>query len=278
MRKSLIMIVFPNAKINIGLYITHKRLDGYHNIETVFYPIPLCDVLEITINHNSNQVFFDNTGLQINGNPSDNLCVKAYQLLQKQFHLQGVDMVLYKKIPMGAGLGGGSSNAAFVLKLTNTLFNLNLSNNQLAELASQLGSDCAFFVYNEPMLAHGRGDELSPITINLKNYFLVVVKPPIHVSTAEAYQLISPKTPAFNLAEVIKQPVENWHQLIANDFEEPIFKKYPQIADIKNRLYQLGAVYASMSGSGSSVFGLFNSQIDIENKFPDSFVFMSKLS
>ena len=252
------MITFPNAKINLGLNITEKRPDGYHNLETVFYPVPLEDALEITILNDSKQKFaLHQSGLEISGEPENNLVVKAYLLLDKEFHLPPVEIHLYKHIPSGAGLGGGSSDAAFMLKLLNEHYNLQLSDNQLEDYAATLGADCAFFIKNTPTYAEGIGNIFSPIELSLKGYRIMIVKPDVFVSTREAFANIRPHRPEYPVREVIRRPVAEWKDTLINDFEASVFPQYPVIGEIKEELYHQGAIYASMSGSGSSVFGLF---------------------
>lgn len=265
------MITFPNAKINIGLNIIEKRSDGFHNLETVFYPINLSDILEF-IPIDGNETIFENSGLEIDGNPNDNLCVKAYDLLKADFDLPSVKIHLHKIIPFGAGLGGGSSDAAFMLKSINEQFNLSLSNEKLKEYASKLGADCSFFIENKPSFGIDKGDVLTEIELDLKDYHFVIVKPNIHVPTAVAYSNVKPKFPKIRLQEAIKQPIETWKNNITNDFENSIFKVFPEIENIKNKLYEQGAIYASMSGSGSSVFGIFKDKIDFSKIFSEYFV------
>jgi 4-diphosphocytidyl-2-C-methyl-D-erythritol kinase len=252
------MITFPNAKINLGLNITEKRADGYHNLETVFYPVPMEDALEITVAGSSECKFiWHQSGRAIAGKAEDNLAVKAYLLLDRDFDLPPVEIYLYKHIPLGAGLGGGSANAAFMLKLLNERFELRLDEKKLEEYAAILGADCAFFIKNTPAFAEGIGDILSPVSLSLQGYGLVVVKPDIFVSTREAFSLVCPRQPECSLKELIAQPVSAWKGLIKNDFEESVFPQYPIIGEVKQELYKQGAVYAAMSGSGASVFGLF---------------------
>jgi len=258
------MVLFPHCKINLGLQIVSKRSDGYHNIETCFYPVPWTDILEIIKAEN---FAFSSSGISIPGKEEDNLCVKAYQLLQNDFGLSPVHIHLHKVIPTGAGLGGGSSDAAFTLRALNSIFNLKLSGQQLREYASRLGSDCSFFIEDKPMLGTGRGEELSPASINLKGLFLVLVKPEIHVSTAEAYGGVKPKLPAIPLSNILGSHLSVWRNVLVNDFEQSVFEKYPAISSIKHSLYNQGALYASMSGSGASVFGIFNSYVDLKNTF-----------
>ena len=252
------MITFPNIKINLGLSITEKRPDGYHNLETVFYPVALEDALEIRTNPEAQQKFtLHQHGMEIAGNPENNLVVKAYLLLDKEFHLPPVEIHLYKHIPSGAGLGGGSSDAAFMLKLLNEHYNLQLSDKQLEDYAATLGADCAFFIKNTPTYAEGIGNIFSPIELSLKGYRIMIVKPDVFVSTREAFANIRPHRPEYPVREVIRRPVAEWKDTLINDFEESVFPQYPVIGEIKEELYHQGAIYASMSGSGSSVFGLF---------------------
>ena len=252
------MIAFPNIKINLGLSITEKRPDGYHNLETVFYPVALEDALEIRTSPNADRKFtLHQHGMEIAGNPEDNLVVKAYLLMDKEFHLPPIEIHLYKHIPSGAGLGGGSSDAAFMLKLLNEHYNLQLSDNQLEDYAATLGADCAFFIKNTPTYAEGIGNIFSPIELSLKGYRIMIVKPDVFVSTREAFANIRPHRPEYPVREVIRRPVAEWKDTLINDFEASVFPQYPVIGEIKEELYHQGAIYASMSGSGSSVFGLF---------------------
>ena len=252
------MITFPNAKINLGLNIVEKRPDGYHNLETIFYPVPVEDALEVNILNESNEKFrLHQAGLEIEGEAENNLVVKAYKLLDAEFNLPPVDIHLFKHIPSGAGLGGGSSDAAYMLKLLNEKFNLELTNETLEEYAARLGADCAFFIRNTPTYAEGIGNIFSPISLSLKGYQIVLVKPDIFVSTREAFAQIKPHRQTVPLKEVIKYPMEEWRELMVNDFEESVFPQFPGIKEIKEKLYKQGAIYAAMTGSGSSVFGLF---------------------
>lgn len=254
------MITFPNVKINLGLSITEKRPDGYHNLETVFYPVALEDALEVRTSSATapDQKFtLHQHGLEIAGKPEDNLVAKAYQLLDEEFNLPPVDIHLFKHIPSGAGLGGGSSDAAFMLKLLNEHFHLNLPDNQLEAYAATLGADCAFFIRNKPTFAEGIGNIFSPIELSLSGYGIMIVKPDIFVSTREAFSNIHPKRSERPIKEVIQRPVSEWKETLINDFEASVFPLHPAIEAIKQELYNQGAAYASMSGSGSSVFGLF---------------------
>ncbi len=250
------MVVFPNCKINLGLHITGKRADGYHELETIFYPVQLKDVLE-TVSTDGEMVF-TTSGMDIPGNTDNNLCIKAYQLLKKDFpRLPAIRMHLHKIIPMGAGLGGGSADGAFALTLLNDQFNLNLSTDQLIQYAAMLGSDCPFFIINQPCFAEGRGEILSPVSLNLSGYQFVLVHPGIHISTKWAFEQLTPAKSPVPLTHIIAQPIESWKDLLYNDFEAPIARMHPQISSIKNALYEDGAVYASMSGSGSTIFGIY---------------------
>lgn len=252
------MITFPNAKINLGLNIVEKRPDGYHNLETIFYPIPLQDALEITPWEDGERKYkLAQSGIQIAGDDEHNLVVKAYKLLDSLHNLPPIEINLLKHIPSGAGLGGGSADAAFMLCMLNQHFQLNIPNEQLEVYAAQLGADCAFFVENKPTFAEGIGNIFSPIELSLKGYKLLLVKPDIFVSTRDAFAQIKPKRPSISLKEVAKMPIEAWKTYMVNDFEESVFPQFPAIADIKAKLYDMGAIYASMSGSGSSVFALF---------------------
>ncbi len=257
------MIVFPNCKINLGLHILSKRKDGFHNIETVFYPVKFTDALEVILgSQNGYSVEFTGTGLQIDGNAEDNLCIKVYSLLKKDFpQLPVVKIHLHKAIPMGAGLGGGSADAAFMLKLLNDKFKLNLSTEQLINYALQLGSDCPFFIHNKPCFATGRGEMLEELALKLSPYSIVLVNPRIHINTGWAFSQIRPSLPKKSIREIIQQPVTNWKAELKNDFEEVVFAAHPEIRGIKEALYKQGALYAAMSGSGSTVFGIFNSAV-----------------
>ncbi len=257
------MITYPNAKINLGLNIVEKRPDGYHNLETIFYPINLQDALEVTLLEGDKEYELTLSGTPIEGNPEDNLVVKAYRLLKEDYpHIAPVDIHMYKHIPTGAGLGGGSADAAFMIKLLNDKFNLGLSIEEMENYAARLGADCAFFIQNKPVFASGIGNIFEPIQLSLKGYFLVLVKPDIFVSTKNAFSLITPKMPVQSLKEIVRMPVETWRATMKNDFENSVFKKFPEIAAIKDKLYDMGAIYASMSGSGSSVYGIFREQVE----------------
>lgn len=267
------MILFPNAKINLGLNILRKREDGYHELETVFYPIGLKDGLEF-IENKGNLVIFSSSGLSLNIDPEENIVVKAYRLLAADFPLPGLDIHLHKVIPFGAGLGGGSSDAAFLLKGLNDYFELGLFVSQLKKYALKLGADCSFFLENKPAFACGIGEQLQTINFSLKGYYLVLVKPPFGVGTKAAYAAIKPDIPKHSLPELIKQSPDQWQTRIVNDFEASVFPLFPAIAQIKTKLLELGAVYAAMSGSGSSVYGLFKTEPQLSvTDFPaDSFI------
>ena len=300
------MIAFPNAKINIGLNVVAKREDGYHDIETVFYPVLLQDALEIKpmrpldpaqlrkrleagLLVQPDDVFLhyrilpkkedipccslEMTGNEFPFSAADNLVVKAYLLLQKDFDLPSIDIKLHKHIPSGAGLGGGSSDCAFMISLLNRRFNLRMRESMMERYAAQLGSDCAFFIANTPSIATGRGEILNPISLSLKGYTILLVKPDVSVSTAEAYAGVTPHKPTVSLAEAVMRPVSEWKECVFNDFEPSVFKKYTLLAEIKQRLYSLGAEYAAMTGSGSTIYGIFRTPLDNPaDLFPDMFV------
>ena len=273
--KNEFMLCFPNAKINWGLNIVNKRPDGYHNIETIFYPIPVVDALEIT---HAETLSFSQTGIKIDTPIEKNLVVKALNLLKKQYKIPDVEIHLLKAIPFGAGLGGGSADAAFMLKLLNDYFKLHISIEKLEELASEIGADCPFFIRNKPVFASGIGNIFEPINLSLKGYYLCLIKPEIMVSTPEAYSKVIPKVPVISLKEIIQRPISEWKQWMVNDFESSVFSKYPEIESIKNLLYRKGAVYAAMSGSGSSVFGLFEEATHLKSLFNGCFVWEGPLT
>lgn len=248
------MVGFPNIKINIGLNIVAKRADGFHNIESIFYPIQIFDVIEVL---ESDELSFNASGIEIPGEPSNNLCLKAYKLLEKDFDIPKVQINLHKVIPIGAGLGGGSADAAFTLKLLNSKFDLKINNAKLIDYARCLGSDCAFFIENTPKYCFGKGDEFEPVALDLSAYRLVIVYPNLHISTPEAYSGVVPKPSNMALKELVKMPIGEWKGNIKNDFEDSLFIKYPVLESIKQALYEKGALYASMSGSGSTIYGIF---------------------
>jgi len=250
------MIIFPPCKINIGLQVISRRDDGYHNIATSFYPLPLTDALEIIT---SAELSFHVSGNAIPGNTKDNLCLKAYHLLKKDYpRLPPVDIYLHKVIPIGAGLGGGSSDAAYMLRLLNTKHRLAITWEKLQKYASMLGSDCAFFLQDRPCCATGRGDQLYPFSgEDLSHYHFMLVCPDIHINTAEAYKGIIPAMPSVPLPDLLRRPIDTWKDTLVNDFEKPVFEAYPALAEIKETLYRHGALYASLSGSGAAVYGIF---------------------
>lgn len=267
------MIVFPNAKINFGLNIVEKRKDGFHNLETIFYPFDLCDILEVVeaSDLGRGEYHFVPSGIKVDCLPEDNIVIKAYKLISEKYDIPGVKIYLHKNIPYGAGLGGGSADAAFMLKVLNDNFNLGISNKELEEYAAELGSDCPFFINNTPVFAHGRGELFDNTELDLDEMYMVLVKPDISVSTPIAYAGITPKSPEFDLRNISDLDVKDWKENVVNDFESSVFKKFPEIGDIKNKLYEKGAVYAAMSGSGASVFALFEKEVDLKDSFPDCF-------
>ncbi|MEO8764692.1 MAG: 4-(cytidine 5'-diphospho)-2-C-methyl-D-erythritol kinase [Ginsengibacter sp.] len=268
------MIVFPNCKINLGLNIISKRDNGYHNIESVLFPVKLYDALEI-LQGNRQGAQLTVTGIPA-GNTADNLCVKAYNLLKKHYpQLPGINMHLHKAIPSGAGLGGGSADAVSVLQLLDSRFSLGISQKKMQEYALDLGSDCPFFLINKPCLASGRGEVLEPLTLSLQGYKILLIHPAIHIPTATAFKQITPSIPEIKIKQAITQPIETWKGRLVNDFEKIIFTGYPEIKKIKNNLYDQGAVYASMTGSGSTVYGIFKN--DLPLNFPSKHGYFYKL-
>ncbi|HEU5168807.1 MAG TPA: 4-(cytidine 5'-diphospho)-2-C-methyl-D-erythritol kinase [Chitinophagaceae bacterium] len=263
------MVSFPNCKINLGLNIVNKRGDGYHDIETVFFPVHLKDALEVI----EKETFeFSTSGSAIEGEAEKNLCIKAYQLLKRDFpHLPPVQMHLHKAIPVGAGLGGGSADGAFILKSLNKKFELNLSEEDMINYSLELGSDCPFFILNKPCYATGRGEILEQIDLDLLTYKIIIVHPGVHISTAWAFANINRSRPVKSIKEIIMQPVETWKEELKNDFEIPVFTQRPEIKKIKGELYSAGAVYASMSGSGSAVYGIFDKANKASLFFPENY-------
>lgn len=262
------MITFPIAKINLGLNVVERRPDGYHNLETVFYPVRIADALEVQAMDEQFPSVTDCdlkvTNMDIEGDEQRNLVVRAYQLLKHDFPgLPRVHVHLYKNIPTQAGMGGGSSDCAGMLRLLNEQFQLGLTVQQLCSYAARLGADCAFFVESRPAYAEGIGEQLHPVDLDLSGWHLAVVRPDIPVSTKEAFSLIEPRHPALNCREVVSQPVEKWRGMLVNDFEQSVFAIHPELAEVKQQLYDLGAVYAAMSGSGSSLFGLFRQPVSL---------------
>lgn len=279
------MITFPCAKINLGLNIVSKRPDGYHNLETVFYPIPLTDALEIKYMDekfpSESPCDLKITGKDVDCNEEDNLVIKAYQLLAADFQLPRVHAHLVKRIPTQAGLGGGSSDAAYMIHLLDERFRLNIGIPEMERYAAKLGADCAFFITADPSYAEGIGDVLMPVDVpgaGLGGYYLAVVKPSVAVSTRDAYAAIVPKTPSKCCRDIVRQPIETWKDELVNDFEAPIFAMHPELAAIKQSLYDAGAVYAAMSGSGSALFGIFREQpTGLEKEFEGMFCQVMKL-
>lgn len=294
------MVIFPNAKINLGLHILRKRVDGFHDIETVFYPVPLTDILEFTYHNNvdfqcitpqlsdmrpqiahtrgGKKVVFQMSGLIVEGELQQNLIFKALQLFEDHFGLSfHIHIHLHKKIPMGAGLGGGSADAAFLLKQLWLDHGQPCSLNDLTQLASGIGSDCAFFIRNEPSIATGKGELLQPMALTLSGYTIVIVKPGVHVATAAAYGGVTPFERKESVADTVIQPITSWNQTLVNDFETSVFRKYPEIGVLKDKLLQSGAVYSAMSGSGAAVFGIFKDSFPESSAFPDCFYYCGKL-
>lgn len=265
------MLTFANAKINLGLFLTEKRPDGYHNLQTIFYPIKIHDVVELVDAEQTSMLI---KGIDIPGEATDNICLKAFKTLQADFNLPNQQVVLLKNIPVGAGLGGGSADAAFLIKLVNQKFALGLSVMQMEDYARKLGADCAFFIQNKPVYAYAKGDEFEEIVdVDLSNYYMVLVKPPVHVATAQAYNKVNVKQPFTSLKDLIHLPLQDWQAHIVNDFEPSVFAKYPQIDEIKTKLYQAGAKFALMSGSGSSVFAIFDREVKLPNLEKENLVF-----
>lgn len=263
------MISFPNAKINLGLDIIEKRDDGFHNISSCFYPIPLRDVLEIIVSDKFN---LEMTGLQIPGDKNQNLVVKAYKLLKKDFGLPDISVHLHKNIPSEAGLGGGSSDGASMLRMLNEFFDLFLNDSVLADYAAKLGSDCPFYVYNKPAMISGRGETIDEIDVELKGHLLYLIKPDIAVSTIDAYRRIRPSKPENDIRAIISgNPIVFWRDLLKNDFEEVIFGSHPLLSELKRKLYEMGALYVSMTGSGSALYGIFKDQPNSIDGLPDNY-------
>jgi 4-diphosphocytidyl-2-C-methyl-D-erythritol kinase len=274
------MITFPNAKINIGLNIIEKRNDGYHSIESVFYPVGLSDALEVIENKEptTDRIIFTSSGIEIPGNANDNLCWFAYHLVATDYELPNVKVHLHKNIPIGAGLGGGSADAAFFIRLLNDKFDLGISWGEMHNYARQLGSDCSFFISNKPAFAEGRGDQYESIKLSFSDYHIILVYPNIHINTAKAYSGVIPKLPSRSLEnDILNIPIEQWKEHVRNDFEDSIFPQFPEIKKIKEQLYSLGADYAAMSGSGSTVYGIFKNKTNLKNEFKECFVWEGSL-
>ncbi len=277
MKSSLLLL--PNCKINIGLHVVRRREDGYHDLETLFYPIPLCDNLEISLANELDAPFrLSVGGKKIEGKLADNIVTKVYESLRKEFKFPPIEVTLYKHVPTGAGLGGGSSDAAFMLKGLNELFELGLSDDEMERRVAKFGADCAFFIRNKAAYATGIGDVLTPYPLSLKGKHIVLVKPDVFVSTKEAYANVHPHIPQFDLTSSLKQPIETWRHMVVNDFEESVFPNHPELPAIKQTLYDMGALYASMSGSGSTLYGIFDRPVpEAEKVFKNCFVFTKPL-
>ncbi len=273
------MISFPNCKINLGLRVLQKRTDGYHDIETVFYPVNWYDCLEFVESH---EFSFESSGREIAGDSANNLCYQAYELLKAENDLPPIHIHLLKNIPMGAGLGGGSSDGAFMMKMLNEHFNLKLETRQLETLSAKLGNDCPFFINNKPVFATGTGTEFTEIEIDLASYQVAIIYPGIHVGTPEAYRSLTPANAGISISEILSKPIESWKDYLKNDFEKSVFPLHPMLQTIKSKLYDCGAVYASMSGSGSAVFGIIRPETDLSEihkafDFPEEDVFVGTL-
>lgn len=268
------MICFPNAKINIGLNVLSKRQDGFHNIESIFYPVPVCDALEFVA---ADTMQLTVSGFTIPGKEEDNLVLKAYNTLTRIYKLPPLKIHLHKSIPVGSGLGGGSADTAFFIKTINEYFKLGMGMDELLALAGKLGSDCPFFIENRVMLVSGRGEVLQSSNLDLSGKYLLIIKPKTPVSTQLAFEIVKPGMSNISLAAILSKPIEQWKEFLVNDFEIPIYKKYPQIAAIKNNLYKHGAIYASMSGSGSAVYGLFKNKPELSKINPNYYFWVGKL-
>jgi 4-diphosphocytidyl-2-C-methyl-D-erythritol kinase len=269
------MISFPNSKINLGLHVVRKRSDGYHDIETIFYPLPLSDSLEILVNEEAGKKFslpLRVTGAELEGDTSSNICIKAYRLLRREFpEIPPVKMHLHKQIPAGSGLGGGSSDGAFAIQMMNEMFKLGLGEKELLEYAAELGSDCPFFILNRPCYAEGRGEKLEPLELDLSAYKFVIVNPGIHIGTGRAFLDIKPEQPERSLKEIIRDPISRWRDELCNDFEKSAFPRHREIVEIKDELYRRGAIYVSMTGSGSTIYGIVEKGKEIDLDFPEKY-------
>ncbi|HTA28526.1 MAG TPA: 4-(cytidine 5'-diphospho)-2-C-methyl-D-erythritol kinase [Bacteroidia bacterium] len=263
------MIHFPNAKINIGLNVFERREDGYHNIESIFYPVTWFDAIEAIPADGYGKISMTLYGTPIQGSVETNLCAKAYNLLHATYNLPSLNVWLLKSMPMGAGLGGGSADAAFFLKMLNELCKLNLTTEELKIFASQIGSDCTFFIENKPALVSGKGEVITPVQLDLSMYYISIVYPQLHIDTKNAYSLLTPRKRAHSLQEIVlNTPIQSWKEKVINDFEEPIFKAHSQLTEIKNILYTNGALYASMTGSGSALYGIFDKKPMLADVLP----------
>ncbi len=269
------MLFFTNAKINIGLNIVEKRPDGFHNLETLFYPIQIKDALEFVETQGKTTV--QTSGIKLSVPEEENICYKAYKLMAKYYKLPQLNIHLHKVVPIGAGLGGGSANAAILMKELNNAYNLGISIKRLEELASYIGSDCPFFIQNKAVFARGRGEVFETVDLDLSNYYIYIIKPDISISTSAAFAGITPHKPAVSIKKLISKPIEQWRDYIINDFENNIFKQHPMLGEIKQNMYDIGAVYASMSGSGSAVYGIFSQEPKLIAKYKDVFNWIGKL-
>ena len=264
--QSSTMILFPSAKINLGLRVTAKRTDGFHNIESIFYPVPLKDVIEF---REASEFKLTLYGKPVPGNISENLLVKTWKLLSRYYRIPPVEISLLKNIPVGGGLGGGSADAAFFMKGLNDFFQLNITDNKLMAFAAQLSSDCPFFVLNTPAFVTGRGEIVHSCNLNLSTLFLVLIIPPLHLSTGSLFQRVVPKISEISVKDIVSLPVNQWQKLLGNDFEKVVFRYYPVLAKAKKELISRGALYASITGTGSALYGLFETDPEIEvlNKY-----------
>lgn len=275
------MITFPIAKINLGLNIVSRRNDGYHNLETVFYPVNIKDTIEVSEMHplfpSATPCDIKISNIHIEGDEQRNLVIRAYNKIAETHPLPRLHIHLHKAIPTQAGMGGGSSDCAYMIRLLNDMYSLGMSTQEMIDISATLGADCPFFIMSRPAYAEGIGERLQPIDLDLSNYYIAVVRPDIPVSTKEAFSLITPYQPEICCRDIVKRPIEEWRELLTNDFEKSVFALHPEIGITKDKLYELGAVYAAMSGSGSSVFGIFHSPIELSKHFPDIYTFCGKL-
>ena len=274
------MICFPNAKINLGLNIIKKRSDGFHELESVFLSVGWSDILEVIPSNDSaeEELRMKQTGIPLGISARENLVFQASEVLRKEFDLPYFNIALHKQIPSGAGLGGGSSDAASMVLLLDKLFGLALSKDKIGSYLEFLGSDCSFFYFNQSAFVSGRGEVIEPIQVNLNGYYLMILVPEVRINTAEAFKLISPRKPEISLKRALEYPVEDWRSLVVNDFEDALFSKYPEFKRIKNRMYSSGAVYSSLSGSGSAIYGIFRNKINPVDIFPNELCWFGKLN
>ncbi len=271
------MILFPNCKINIGLSVAAKRPDGYHDIESVLFPVPFCDVLEI-VPAKRDKFALNLTGIEVTTGIEENICFRAWKLLEEEFGIDPVDIYLHKVIPAGAGLGGGSADGAFTLKLLNEMFGIKLDNRGLKQMASRLGSDCPFFIENKALMVFDRGDQFMPVELNLHGFYVVLVKPGFNIATSTAYSLVRPSQKENPLEDLLKRNIEDWKDHIINDFEEVLFRKYPVLMKMKEHLYRSGAIYASITGSGSALYGLFRKPPqDLDNVLSENIIWKGQV-